>query len=142
MSDSYQAIYDAVRSRISGGNISEAVTDVLRGAFDVSHLTQCLYQDASLAIEHFAEAGRQQQRPFMLLRPKIYIDGNRWCALYGDNLQDGVAGFGDTPAKAAQQFDIEWLNAKTPPISDSLRGKVPGEIGVMLDKLTIRKEMI
>lgn len=32
MSDSYQAIYDAVRSRISGGNIADAVTEVARSA--------------------------------------------------------------------------------------------------------------
>lgn len=111
MTDSYQAIYDAVRSRISNGDIGRAVEDVCRNSFDISHQTACLYQDASMAIEHFAEAGRQQQRPFMLLRPKIYIDGNMWCALYGENLQDGVAGFGETPHKASVQFDIEWLNS-------------------------------
>ena len=51
-------------------------------------------------------------RPFMLLKPTLSADGNMWCFLYGDNLQDGVAGFGETPAKAAVQFDIEWLNAR------------------------------
>jgi len=50
-------------------------------------------------------------RPFMLIRPKVFPDGNKWCALYGDNIQEGVAGFGDTPAQASVQFDIEWLNA-------------------------------
>ena len=53
-------------------------------------------------------------RPFMLLKPRIYPDGNAWCALYGDNLQDGVAGFGDTPESAAVQFDINWLNQGLP----------------------------
>jgi hypothetical protein len=105
MSDSYQAIYDAVRSRISGGNISEAVADVARNAFEVRDIF------AGLAGE-FSSVAYEQARPFVLLRPKMSIDGNQWCALYGDNLQDGVAGFGDTPAKAATQFDIEWLNAK------------------------------
>lgn len=52
-------------------------------------------------------------RPFMLLRPKMYPDGDQWCALYGDNLQNGVCAFGRTPADAARQFDIEWLNATT-----------------------------
>ncbi len=32
MSDTYQAIYDAVRSRISGGNISDAVESAMRDA--------------------------------------------------------------------------------------------------------------
>ena len=37
MSDSYQAIYDAVRSRISGGNISDAVDRAAREAFDMGN---------------------------------------------------------------------------------------------------------
>jgi len=48
------------------------------------------------------------QRPFILLRPRVFIDGNQWCALYGDNLQDGVAGFGDSPEYAAWNFDKAW----------------------------------
>jgi hypothetical protein len=42
---------------------------------------------------------------FVNLRPRLFIDGNQWCALYGENLQDGVAGFGDSPADAARAFD-------------------------------------
>ena len=41
----------------------------------------------------------------VILRPRLFIDGNRWCALYGENLQKGVAGFGKTPALAFQDFD-------------------------------------
>jgi len=47
-------------------------------------------------------------RPSYLLRPRIFIDGNKWCALYGQNLQDGVAGFGDSPELAYQDFDRQW----------------------------------
>lgn len=43
-----------------------------------------------------------------LLRPTITIDGNQWCVLYGDNLQDGVAGFGDTPYLAVLDFTKAW----------------------------------
>jgi hypothetical protein len=57
-------------------------------------------------------ADRERMRPFYLLRPRVYPDGNQWCALYGDNLQEGVCGFGDTPAKAAEAFDVEWVNGK------------------------------
>ena len=56
----------------------------------------------------------ERKRPFMLLRPRMFPDGNQWCALYGDNLQEGISGFGDTPEQAAHQFDIEWLNRKLP----------------------------
>lgn len=35
---------------------------------------------------------------------KPYKDGNQWCYLYGDNIQDGIAGFGETIFKAAWDF--------------------------------------
>jgi hypothetical protein len=41
-------------------------------------------------------------------KPRLFIDGDKWCALYGENLQDGVAGFGDSPAEAYNDFDINW----------------------------------
>ena len=72
-----------------------------------------LEHEAKLRVIYISEGVEQEKsRPFMLLRPRIFPDGNQWCALYGDNLQDGVCAFGDTPAKAATQFDFEWLNAK------------------------------
>ena len=82
---------------------------------DDSHVVEMLHQAAcfkSNAAEAEYDAALEAKRPFMLLRPRIFPDGNQWCALYGDNLQEGVAGFGDTPAQAAVQFDIEWLNAR------------------------------
>lgn len=102
MSD-YQAIYDAVRSRISGCDVGSVVADAVRQAFDISMTVAVVSQEFSIA-------GYEMRRPFMLLRPKIYPDGNQWCALYGDNIQDGVCGFGETPEKAAQAFDLAWRN--------------------------------
>jgi hypothetical protein len=49
-----------------------------------------------------------------IFRPKIFIDGNQWCALYGDNIQDGVAGFGASPMEAMCAFNKEWWT-KLPP---------------------------
>lgn len=43
-----------------------------------------------------------------LLNPRIFIDGNQWCVLYGENIQDGVCGFGDTPYKAVLDFNNRW----------------------------------
>lgn len=42
----------------------------------------------------------------------IQLDGNAWCALIGDNLQEGVAGFGGTPREALQNLlkDPEFDN--------------------------------
>ena len=57
---------------------------------------------------HAIATEQERARPFMILRPKIYPDGNQWCTLYGDDLMEGVAGFGDTPEKAALDFDKNW----------------------------------
>lgn len=105
MSDSYQAVYDAVRSRIAGCDLGLVVGDVARQCMDMSYTIPGLIQDIA---QQFAEHGR----PSAVFRPSLRVDGNMWCALYGDNLQDGVAGFGETPARAMEDFDVQWLNAK------------------------------
>ena len=48
------------------------------------------------------------EEPSAIYRPKLSTDGNQWCALYGDNLQNGVAGFGDSPAAAMWEFNKQW----------------------------------
>ena len=48
---------------------------------------------------------REEINLFSMLKPKVSIDGNQWCVLYGENLQDGVAGFGDTLMKAIYNFN-------------------------------------
>jgi len=107
MSDSYQAIYDAVRSRISGGDVGRAVEEVARDAFDMGMTRQILQQE-------FCSAAYEMQRPSAVYRPQLSADGDQWCALYGENLQEGVAGFGPTPNEAMQAFDQAWWKQKTP----------------------------
>lgn len=41
---------------------------------------------------------------------KPFKDGNQWCFLYGDNIQEGICGFGDTIFLAAWDF---YKNIKT-----------------------------
>jgi hypothetical protein len=68
------------------------------------------------AIAHAAEMSKvsiqnavaRYESPSAVYRPRLFVDGNQWCALYGDNLQDGVAGFGDSPADAMWDFDQAW----------------------------------
>lgn len=48
---------------------------------------------------------KQEYQKFEMLRPKVSIDGNQWCVLYGENLQDGVAGFGDSLYLAILDFN-------------------------------------
>lgn len=102
MTDTYQAVYDATRSKISGCDTQGAIESALREAFGLaSHHLACVSQE-------WQSAAWETCRPSVLYRPAISIDGNKWCALYGDNLQDGVAGFGDSPAEAMQAFDKAW----------------------------------
>lgn len=112
MSDSYQAIYDAVRSRISNGDVGRAVHEAASSAFDISNFTARIIETQYSLRNEFEQSAFQMRRPFVLLRPAMFPDGNQWCALYGESLQEGVAGFGDTPEKAAIAFDLAWLNAK------------------------------
>lgn len=67
-------------------------------------------QNEGVAID---EAAKADARPSTKFRPGLSIDGNKWRALYGSNLQDGVAGFGDSPAEAMSAFDAAWV-AKLP----------------------------
>jgi len=39
------------------------------------------------------------------MKPALYKDGDMWCALHGENLQVGIAGFGPTPAHALNAFE-------------------------------------
>ena len=56
------------------------------------------------------EYGCMMCEPFTVYRPRLFIDGDQWCALYGDNIQDGVAGFGASPQKAVEDFNRNWNN--------------------------------
>ena len=47
-------------------------------------------------------------QPSFILRPKLFRDGDHWCALYGENIQEGVVGFGKSPLKAYADFDRAW----------------------------------
>ena len=44
---------------------------------------------------------------FSILKPKLYRDGNQWCCLYGEDIQEGICGFGESPYKAI----MDWNNS-------------------------------
>ncbi len=99
--NNYQAIYDAVRHSLSGCDIGAAVENAIRSE-NFGHY-------ARMAGEAVQAAAAEYERPSVLFRPTLSIDGDKWCALFGENLQDGVAGFGDSPAEAMYDFDREWF---------------------------------
>lgn len=54
------------------------------------------------------KAAEMKQRPSVQYQPKLKKDGDQWCVLYGNNIQEGCAGFGDTPQEAMEAFDEAW----------------------------------
>ncbi|KAA0684572.1 hypothetical protein DTW90_36140 [Neorhizobium sp. P12A] len=107
MSDSYRAIYDAVRSRISGGDIGAVIQQVAQERLDISFAVSIIQQE-------FVCAAQEMQRPSVIFKPSLIQDGNAWLAIYGD-LPTGVVGTGETPAAAMYDFDASWLKKAVAP---------------------------
>lgn len=102
--DGYQPIYDAVRSKVGNGDVGAAVERAIRDANLSFYAEQAsrAAQEAALLIRD------EMARPSVLFRPSLSVDGDQWCALYGADLEIGVAGFGDSPDKAMRDFDARW----------------------------------
>lgn len=100
MSDNYQAVYDAVRSKIGNVDVGSAVESAMRNE-NISHYFM-------MAAENFRCTLAEYERPSAIYKPKLFIDHGKWCALYGENLQDGVCGFGESPKEAMFDFDKAW----------------------------------
>ena len=101
MSDNYQAVYDAVRSRFSNFD-SSGLIDNIASKFDISWTMSRLEATIADSVIEAAEYSR-----FAMLRPTLQQDGNMWICLLGDNLQVGIAGVGETPYLAI----IDWNKA-------------------------------
>lgn len=101
MSDAYQPIYDAVRSRIFNGDIGAATEAAMRNIGDYALQA---FQQIPWSFEGYA-------RPSAIYKPRIAMDGNKWICVLGDNIITGVVGTGDSPELAMQDFDKNW-NAK------------------------------
>ncbi|WP_095093878.1 hypothetical protein [Pseudomonas sp. Irchel 3A5] len=68
---------------------------------------------ACSAISHnaqqcFSAVAEYLTEPSAIYRPALAVDGNQWCALYGKDLQTGIAGFGDSPEAAMCDFNRNW----------------------------------
>ena len=44
-------------------------------------------------------------------KPKIFLDGDQYCCLYGENIQEGIAAFGVNPMNAVYNF---WMQLYAP----------------------------
>lgn len=70
-------------------------------------------------LSRIADSLERISSPAAIFKPKVFLDGNMWCAMHGVNLHEGIAGFGATPEEAIQDFDWEWTSAKCPKPKDS-----------------------
>lgn len=76
---------------------------------DHSSMAMNAISHAALMVQHsIQQAIIGYGEPSAIYKPKVFPDGDKWCALYGDNLQEGVCGFGDTPAAAIIDFNNCW----------------------------------
>lgn len=100
MSETYDAVYSAVRSRITGGDVGSAVEQAVRDQNWSHYVMQ--------AFERITQEFCEYSRPSVLFRPRLAKDGDAWIACYGDNLAEGCVGSGTTPAAAMASFDIAW----------------------------------
>lgn len=66
------------------------------------------YETLTQQSRHSAAIEAEEMNLVSLLRPRVFLDGNKWCVLYGENIMDGVCGFGDSPILAVYAFNKAW----------------------------------
>ena len=88
-----------------------AEADVLKDRGDHAMMDEHSSRMASAGIQ---AAAAQHERPSVMYRPRLFLDGDQYCALYGDDIMSGCAGFGDTAAEAMADFDTNWRNQNAP----------------------------
>jgi len=70
------------------------------------------YEHSASMAQIFGETQYLLQRPHVRMRPRVFKDGDSWCCLYGENIMEGVVGFGPTPNDACMDFDKTWWNGE------------------------------
>lgn len=77
---------------------------------DMMSLPANIHEMWLYALETWQQSGYEHGRPSAVFKPTLTKDGNQWCALYGEDLMSGIAGFGDSPAAAMAVFDKAWTS--------------------------------
>jgi len=66
------------------------------------------HEALAAAAQNQLRLSQEMLRPSMILRPKLFIDGDRWCARHGEKSFEGVEGYGRSPEQAYEDFDRNW----------------------------------
>lgn len=64
-----------------------------------------LYSDLQHETIMNAAMVKYEMAVFESLKPMLTKDGNKWLCLLGENIQEGIFGFGDTPYLAILDFN-------------------------------------
>lgn len=51
------------------------------------------------------------ESPVAVRRPKLFFKSGTWIALLGDNIEDGIVGFGSSVETALRAFDLVYRRA-------------------------------
>lgn len=98
--DTYQAVYDAVRSKM-GYIDPERIVHAVADKFDFSYARQQMVQSFEIALSEWT-------RPCVLFKPQLRVkikdSMNVWSVYYNNVLM----GVGDTAEKAMESFDVNW----------------------------------
>lgn len=69
------------------------------------------YEHSARMANDFENTQRILQQPHVYMKPKVFRDGDMWCCSLGnEEFPIAVVAFGDTPEKAAQNWDLVWYN--------------------------------
>lgn len=103
MSDNYQAVYDAVRSRISSCNVGSIVEEAVRNAFDISYIKPIIQQEICIMLE-------EMQRPSVLFKPVMAFEEVVKGVFHYTARYNGILmGNGENPDAAMRSFDKFWI---------------------------------
>lgn len=106
MSDISQSVYDAVRSKISNGDIGAAVERAILDS-NLSHYMDMAYRAVDAAASEWSRPcrvfrARLLERPDDTPRWEAYLDGSTF------------RGLGNSPAEAMADFDRRWYSLNSP----------------------------
>lgn len=80
--------------------------------------------------------------PHVLMRPRIFHDKavGSWCVRYGDDIENGVSGWGETPRAAMADFDYAWERQKVS--SEKLHKSVENQLKRQAAKVEAQPKLV
>lgn len=85
---------------------------------DSAHVRDVIVSNVSSTAAHVRDMIERLESFAIAYRLIPFRDGNQWCVLLGEDLQVGIAGFGDSPALAIQDLD-RAMYARIPATTDT-----------------------